>query len=277
MPTRILPNGIKPRLLASLVALCCVLVPFLFWQDVWFGRVLTDQELENFLSQPENARQIQHALAQLSERIQKGDRQVRRWYGYVIQLSSHPIPEIRNTAVWLMGQDSDYAEFKPALRLCLKDEDLLVKRNAALSLVRFGDPSGKPELRDMLRFTPISAPASGQLSLRVEEAQEVRREALLLRLTSLESGAVEEVYAPVPGIVSQPMADHGAWVKEGERLLVLAPDPNHVWEALRGLYLIGNRGDLLFIETILLDERLPEPIRNQAQLAMDAIRQRASR
>ena len=268
-------TSIKSRLLAGLVVFCCVLVPFLFWQGVWFGRVLTDQELENFLSQPGNPRQIQHALAQISERIQRREGGVRRWYGQVILLAAHPIPGIRNTAAWVMGQDPDWVEFRQTLRLCLEDVDALVRRNAALSLVRFGDGSGRLELRKILGPSPVSAPVSGRLSLRVEEGEEVRPGTLLFRLTSRDDDSTREVRASIPGVVSGSPPAHTGWVETDETLLIVKPDPNHVWEALRGFYLIGKPEDLPFIEAVAGNATWPEQIRNQARLAMDAIRRRA--
>ena len=42
-----------------------------------------------------------------------------------------------------MGQDNKSEEFHQALLSLLNDNDPLVRRNAALQLVRFGDGSGK--------------------------------------------------------------------------------------------------------------------------------------
>ena len=266
----------KSRLLASLVVFCCVLVPFLFWQDVWFGRALTDQELENFLSRPENSRQIQHALAQISERIQRGDHGVGRWYGRVVQLAEHPIAGIRNTAAWVMGQDPDYLQFRHTLQVCLQDEDALVRRNAALSLVRFGDGSSRLELRQMLVPSPVLAPVSGRLSLQVEQGEEVRPDILLFQVAGLDQDSSREVRASIPGVVGYLSPAPAGWVEQGQTVLILQPDRNHVWEALRGFYLIGKPEDLPFIEAVAENANWPQPIRNQARLAMDAIRRHAA-
>ena len=75
---------------------------------------------------------------------------VAQWYEIVAQLSEHPSPQVRVTAAWVMGQDSTSELFHNALLDMLHDDEVLVRRNAALALVRFGDKKGLKELRTML-------------------------------------------------------------------------------------------------------------------------------
>ena len=136
--------------LVLLALVACVVVPFLFWQGTWFGRPLQDDELTQFLNDPDKSRRVQHGLSQIAERMDRGDPKAAQWYETVAQLSVHPGPQVRVTAAWVMGQDSTSELFHNALLDMLHDDEVLVRRNAALSLVRFGDGEGLNELRAML-------------------------------------------------------------------------------------------------------------------------------
>ena len=46
-----------------------ILVPFLFWQQTWFGTALSDEEILKNLDPSAKPRKIQHALVQLSQRL----------------------------------------------------------------------------------------------------------------------------------------------------------------------------------------------------------------
>src|SRR5580704_11187974 len=83
-----------------------VLMPFLFWWNTWFGRQLSDQQLNEYLRDDKKPRHIQHALVQIGERLTHHDAGVTRWYADVVRLASYPIEEVRNTDAWVMGQDT---------------------------------------------------------------------------------------------------------------------------------------------------------------------------
>ena len=136
--------------LVLLALVACVVVPFLFWQGTWFGRPLQDDELTQFLNDPDKSRRVQHGLSQIAERMERGDPRVTQWYETVAQLSEHSGPQVRVTTAWVMGQDSTSELFHNTLLQMLRDDEVLVRRNAALSLVRFGDGEGLNELRAML-------------------------------------------------------------------------------------------------------------------------------
>ena len=146
-----IPPGPKVKLLVFGVAFLMVLVPFLFWKGTWFGTVLSDQKLGEYLERSARPRDTQHALLQISEQMARGQwEQSRRWYPSLLPLVTHPVPEVRNTLAWLMGQDTKQAQFHQALAVLVKDSNPLVRRNAALALVRFADAQGRPELLSML-------------------------------------------------------------------------------------------------------------------------------
>src|SRR4051794_19391765 len=152
------------RLLFFLTAWLICLMPFLFWWNTWFGRQLPDKQLIEYLNDEKKPRHIQHALVQIGERMAKHDLTIIRWYPEVIRLASHHVEEVRNTDAWVMGQDTSGAGFHETLLKMLADTSPMVRGNAALSLVRFGDASGKAEIIRLLQPAVISATQTGTIT-----------------------------------------------------------------------------------------------------------------
>ena len=177
-----LSPGPRGRLLLMVAAVLAVAVPFLFWNQTWFGRELSNEEMTRYLRDDKHPRKIQHALSQMSARIASGDPTAGVWFPDVVALSRHPVTEIRTTAAWLMGQDNRSEPFHRALLALLRDPELIVRRNAALALVRFGDSSGRGELIRILEPYGIHAPESGRIRVRLEVGQHVGANALLARV-----------------------------------------------------------------------------------------------
>src|SRR5579864_1656358 len=141
-----------------------VLMPFLFWWSTWFGRHLTDPQLTEYLHDDKKPRHIQHALVQLGEKMStQNDASVARWYPDLIRLANYPVEEVRNTDAWVMGQDTSATGFHDALLKMLQDASPMVRGNAALSLVRFGDASGRPEIVALLQPATVTAPSDGRV------------------------------------------------------------------------------------------------------------------
>src|ERR1044072_6790696 len=133
---------------------------FLAWYFTWFGRGLSDADISKYLSDTKNPRHVQHALLQIQQRIERRDPSARSWYPQIESLSSSPETEFRLTTAWLMGFDSQYEGFHQALLRLVKDEQPIVRRNAALALVRFNDHSGREESAAI--FEPYIVKASGR-------------------------------------------------------------------------------------------------------------------
>lgn len=279
-PTRVyIPMEEKQRrrvtLYVTIVAVAFVVIPFLFWRGTWFGRKLPDSELEQYLNDASQPRRIQHALVQISERIERGDRSAQRWYPQVVALASSPTPELRVTLAFVLGSDPRSELFHETLLKLLGDSDVLVRRNAALSLVRFNDAAGIEEIRGMFRPTLVQASASGTVRYRAQLDSGVEAGTVVARI---ERGPDEvvNVQTPLPGKVLDIKIPEGSTVEEGDELLVLSPGDLHVWEALRAMVVIGQPED---IEALAQFERfgsaeLPEKFRQQARLAADEIRRR---
>src|SRR3712207_6382540 len=162
------------------VALLFVIVPSLTWYLTWFGRGLTDEELTRYLSDS-NPRHAQHALSQLAGRIENGDASAARWNSQVLSLSQSQTPDLRMTAAWVMGLEHRSEDFRAALARLLEDPEPIVRRNAALALVRFGDSRSRPELRAMLRPVTVNAKTEGTAQTALTAGTPVKRESLLVR------------------------------------------------------------------------------------------------
>ena len=267
----------RASLLLIATAVLFVLVPFLFWRGTWFGRTLPDEELGRYLADEAQPRHIQHALVQIGERINRGDRSVTRWYPRVMDLTASPHPEIRITLAWVLGADTRAEEFHQALRPLLLDTEPMVRRNAALSLVRFGDDGGRAEILAMLRPFAVKSPAAGTLSYQLPVGNPAERGTLLARI---ETGqGTLDIQSPLAGTVERRLAEDQTNVKAGEEILVLAPGTEQVWEALRALYLVGRAEDLPEVERYVRGEvpDMAEEVQRQATLTAAEIRRRVSK
>ena len=159
------PHGMsaRTRFLVYLTAWLIVLLPFLFWWNTWFGRRLSDQQITEYLQDEKHPRHIQHALVQIGERIAHHDAGAVRWYPELIRLVGDGVEEVRNTDAWVMGQDTAGAGFHETLLRMLQDPWPMVRGNAALSLVRFGDASGREQIVALLQPARVLAPIAGRV------------------------------------------------------------------------------------------------------------------
>ncbi|MCC6858941.1 MAG: HEAT repeat domain-containing protein [Bryobacterales bacterium] len=267
----------RSRLGLAIAAAAMVAMPFLVWQQTWFGRGLSDAETGRYLLDEKHPRRIQHALSWIAGRIQAGDAQARKWYPRVAALSGHRMEAIRATAAWVMGQDNTSELFHERLLELLKDSEPMVRRNAALALVRFGDRSGKAELLGMLQPHTVHAPVTGRVSITARAESETGSGRLLGRVTP-KSGEPADVRSPFAGQITRVHVLEGTWVEKGAPLIAVQAGSEQVWEALRGLYLIGETGDLPSIERYRHGGReIPEAVKRQAELTARAILARPER
>jgi len=252
-----------------------VLMPFLFWWNTWFGRHLSDQQLNEYLHDDKKPRHIQHALVQTGDRMSRADPAVRQWYPELIRLATNPMEEVRNTDAWVMGQDTSGARFHETLLQMLADPSPMVRGNAALSLVRFGDASGRAQIVALLQPAQVTAPVSGHVIDADRPGTTIHQGGLLAKLAPAGSSAPVEIRSPIPGRIRS-IAQTGANVDAGSEIAVVNPASEQVWEALRALYLIGQISDLAAIQPYERD--LPDisnDVRQQALETEETIRTRA--
>ena len=258
-----------------IVAFLFVLMPFLFWNATWFGRPMNDAQIAKALADRTHPREIQHALAQLETRIEARDPGVKRWYSQIVTLAADPVDEIRVTDAWVMGQDNTSDEFHHALLQMLNDPNVMVQRNAALSLVRFKDDAGHELILAMLRPYEMTSPLTGTLDTRLKAGDIVNPGTMVAHIEA--GGRKNEVRATVPGTLIRWLAEDHGNVAAGQPLVALGPSEGMVWEALRALYIVGRSEDLPDVEQVARAAYGSSPqIGQQAQSTARAIRDRSS-
>jgi Biotin-requiring enzyme len=232
----------RNRLLFFLTAWLIVLMPFLFWWNTWFGRPLTNQQMGEYLSDKSHPRHIQHAIVQLGQRMSQHDPSVAQWYGDLLRLASHPREEVRSTDAWVMGQDPAGPGFHDTLSKMLDDPSLIVRGNAALSLVSFGDNSGREQIVSLLEPVLITSPSGGRITDAAKTGTPVHQGGLVATL--MDDHQVRELRSPISGRVRAIEVNTGSNARSGTSIATIEPEEEQVWEALRALYLIGQPEDL---------------------------------
>lgn len=264
----------RNRLLFFLTAWLLVLMPFLFWWSTWFGRSLTDKEMAEYLNDNARPRHIQHAIVQLGQRMSQHDARATRWYGDLVRVASNPHEEVRSTDAWVMGQDTAGPGFHEALLKMLGDSSMVVRGNAALALVRFGDSSGRQQIVALLQPVVVTTPWAGRIADAAVVGTPIHQGGLIAKLQTPD-GQVHELRSPITGRVPLVSAT-GASVEARATVATVAPGEEQVWEALRALYLIGQADDLAAIRPY--EREVPDVsdrVRVQAADTERAIRERA--
>jgi hypothetical protein len=262
------------KLLFFVTAWLICLMPFLFWWNTWFGRKLSDHQLTEYLHDSKKPRHIQQALVQVGERITRQDATAKQWYPDLVRLAADPVEEVRNTDAWVMGQDTSGAGFHETLLKMLSDPSQMVRGNAALSLVRFGDATGRPQILALLQPAHIASPESGRIIDADRPGTAIHQSGLIAKL-EFANKQISEIRSPIPGRIRS-VAGTGANISAGAELAIVDPATDQVWEALRALYLIGQPEDLPAVRPYERD--LPDisnDVRQQAVETEQAIEKRS--
>ncbi|HEY6232520.1 MAG TPA: HEAT repeat domain-containing protein [Pyrinomonadaceae bacterium] len=259
-----------------ILAILFVVASFLTWYFTWFGRGLSDADISKYLVDERHPRHVQHALLQIQQRIERRDPTAKQWYPQIEGLAGSPETEFRLTVAWVMGADNTSEEFHNALKKLVADAEPIVRRNAALALVRFNDDSGRPELLAMLQPFTVTAQASGVLQSSLASGAQVSRGTLLGRIVTADSQVVE-LRSPLLGKVDRLVAANGSSLAKGDAVLTIKSDEQSLWEALRGLSLVGHREDVPLIEQFVNGaETSSDRIKQQAALTANAIKSRSN-
>jgi hypothetical protein len=270
----------KKWLIAILVlTFAFVLMPFLLWYMTTFSRPLTDTDIATYFTDSVHPRRAQHALSQIADRIMSPNAAIRAsartWYPEVVQYSSQGSDELRVTAAWVMGQDNQSPEFHAALLKQLSDANPMVQRNAALSLVRFADPTGHDIIAGMLNPYSMPAPRTGILAIRLKPGDVINPGTMVGHIIVGEDKT--EVRSEVPGTILEWTSPDNSQVESGKQILLVDPNQEMVWESLRALYLIGKQDDLSAINRYVRGvDGMPPQIQQQAALTAKEISSRSS-
>jgi hypothetical protein len=268
----------RNRLLFFVTAWLVVLMPFMFWWSTWFGRALTTKQMGEYLNDNSHPRHIQHAIVQLGQRMSRHDPSAARWYPDLVRLASNPREEVRSTDAWVMGQDTAGPGFHEALLKILEDPSMIVRGNAALSLVSFGDSSGRPQIISLLQPVTITAPTAGRVMDTAGVGTAIHQGGLIAKLQDGDGDGQQtrELRSPITGRVRTLSTATGASVVPGAAIATVEPGDEQVWEALRALYLIGQLEDLPAIRPYQRElPEVPERLRQQAIETERAIQERA--
>jgi biotin carboxyl carrier protein len=273
-------TGMAQKWLIAILVLtfAFILMPFLLWYMTTFSRPLSDADLAAYFNDTVHPRRAQHALSQIADRMMSLNPAVRAsaksWYPEVVKFSRQGSDELRVTAAWVMGQDNQSPEFHQALLKQLSDANPMVKRNAALSLVRFADPAGHDIIAGMLAPYSMAAPRAGTLAIRLRPGDVINPGTMVGHI--IVAGDKIEVRSEVPGTISQWTVADNAQVAAGQPMLLVDPSPEMVWESLRALFLIGNSQDLPAINRYAAQGNAMQPqIQQQAMLTVKEISTRS--
>lgn len=259
-----------------ILAVLFVVASFLTWYLTWFGRGLSDAEITKYLSDYSHPRHVQHALLQVQERIERRDAAVSQWYPQIVALTDNPETEFRLTAAWLMGSDNKSEQFHSALKKLLLDREPIVRRNAALALVRFNDTSGRNELVAMLNPFTVNAPVGGTLESSLAKAASLSRGTLLARIRE-PNGEVAAMRSPLSGSIDNIIVASGSPVTIGQAILTIKSDEQSIWEALRALAVLGKPDDLQLVESYAKGAATgSDRLKQQAALTANAIKSRGN-
>ena len=152
----------------------------------------------------------------------------------------------------------------------------MVRGNAALSLVRFRDGSGRAQIVALLRPVSVVAPFGGHIIDADRPGTAIHQGGIIAKLSDGHEQTTD-LRSPISGRIHALSAAAGASVAAGDEIAVVDPGDEQVWEALRALYIIGRAEDLSAIRPYERESRdIPDRIREQALLADQAIRSRAS-
>jgi hypothetical protein len=270
VPLKRRPSNVWLIILAALF----IIVPFLTWYGTWFGRDISDEDIATYLADEKNPRHIQHALSRVEERIERGDPSVKKFYPQIATLAKSPTAEIRKTAAWVMGQDNKSEEFHQALLTLLNDTEPLVRRNAALQLVRFGDGSGRRELRAMLQSFETKSPIAGKVESILSRGSQIKTGGLLARIRD-PLNTVQEFRSPLDGSIGPLFVKEGETVGVGQTIAWLIPDRATINGALQALAYVGTKEDLPLVETFSQGSESDDATKQQAALTAKAISNRA--
>jgi len=175
-----------------------------------------------------------------------------------------------------MGLEHRSEDFRATLARLLEDPEPIVRRNAALALVRFGDPRCRAELLAMLRPYTVLAADGGTALTALPAGSRVKRESLLLKYRDA-AGQTGEVRSPLPGVVEKALVKDGEGFAAGAELFSLAPDEEQARDAIVGLYYVGGVEELAEVERYARGvEGMPEDVKAKAAQTAEAIRRRSS-
>lgn len=127
---------------------------------LWRGFHRSNADLGTRLQDTANAKTVQDASIELAARMKQHDAEAQRWYPTLLKMTESPTPEQRGIAAWIMSNDTSRDDFHEALLRLTKDPSPSVRANAAVTLDKFKDPTGRQTILAMLNSGADSSDAT---------------------------------------------------------------------------------------------------------------------
>ncbi len=89
----------------------------------------------------------------------------------------------------------------------LNDPSLMVRGNAALSLVRFGDATGRPQIVALLQPAKVTAPQAGKITDSSTVGTVIHQGGIIAKIES--GGQTAEVRSPISGRLARVVGEDG--------------------------------------------------------------------
>ena len=197
--------GSSRNTLIFIIPILVVLITFLFWYQTWFGRPLSEREMSQYLSDTSVPHNTQHALAQLSDRMARGDGMARRWYPEIIALAQNKEPQLRD----MLLPFTLAAPQAGTLKFCLKEQDAVQSGGIVARISSVGGANSVDVVSPMAgKVARLAVKEGGQIGARVAiavigpgEAQVFEALRALALIGQPETLAdVERFAASVPGM-----------------------------------------------------------------------------
>ena len=139
-----------PKRTATLLLFFTVWIAVVGGFYLWRGFHRSTADLGARLQDPANAKTVQDATIELAARMKQHDTEAQRWYPTLLKMAESPSAEQRGIAAWIMANDTSRDDFHQTLLRLTTDPSPSVRANAAVSLDKFNDPTGRQTLRDMV-------------------------------------------------------------------------------------------------------------------------------
>jgi pyruvate/2-oxoglutarate dehydrogenase complex dihydrolipoamide acyltransferase (E2) component len=119
----------------------------------------------------------------------------------------------------------------------------------------------------------MASPQSGTIVDSGTVGTAVHQDGLVAKIQT-QSGTLD-LRSPIAGRIESIARGKGQTVAAGIPIATIQPETEQIWEALRGLYLVGIMEDLPVVTAYERDlPEIPDRIRQQAKLTEEAIRSR---
>lgn len=231
-------------LMATLVMIALV------WRGCWYGAPMSDSEISAALQGDSGEQETQRALSQVVTQIENNDEGHRSFFPAILALESHKTLQIRATVAWVMGRAKEHKPFTAALLRMVQDDEVLVRQNAALALAKLKRTEGRDIIIGMLLPSVVRASHDGEVTQLVRADEPIRAGMRVARIKGSD-GTETDLHSPIDGKIKRADVALDEQVVSGDSIILVQPTNAQFYQALRGLMVVGEQGDLEAINQFL--------------------------